>query len=1473
MIRSIIISFLILFSLTGCGEGDGSGTVTGQFVDAPVQGLGYTCSSGTTGTTNSNGEYTCIIGDSVTFFIGSVEIGTSSAQETAITPYSLFTNNNVAAINLARLLQSVDTGSVSGVIVIDTALEANIPADTNFSNVDFNTTIQDALDIVLVSETEARTTMNEAIIIAGGIVPADVDSNATQIVEEETSLFDFDEIQAFVAAGISTVGQAIADEYYKYAWHIEDHNNNFTTSNGIDSSASVNIKSAWEITRGQGVLVAVIDDSFNTTHEDLKDNIVATYNAKTGSSIVFDSELTSAHGTAVSGIVGASANNKGVVGVAPDAKLLLIAIGEGENNSDLTLIDAFEYARIHGAHVVSCSWGTESVSEAVSVKIKELYDDGITVVFASGNLGKDLDSEGISDESELPWVIGVGASSETNNKTQNSNYGKNIDILAPSGNNIGIVTTDEMGYTGRNGSDLGIVNKNYTFLKGTSASAPIVSGVVALLLSEKPDLSPAQIRHILINSTDKIGDVTYNENGWNSQYAYGKINAHAALLAIGDVPASVDITVEEAEVTNADPDRVEVDVEYRGSFGWTSITPGLSTSSGSPTTGIELQPTFVGRAGQSLSSSTVTNTANASWVKMSTADITCTTNNTSCWNVPLSYSSSGRDITVTFPTSLTMGTTYRIRFTTSISGGGDNLSSNRNYYFTTISDSTPPTLTSVSMASNNSADSTKARPTNQITVTFTANEALDVGATTATIAGQSATIALVSGTTYTAKYTMTTATNNGNIAFLITARDTAGNAASAVSTTTDGSSVTFDKTGPTVNTPISPASGATLVAKNTTVVFTFNEAMDASTLTTSNISMDNGVTGSVGVSGNTVTFTPSVDLADNTTYTLTVTTGVKDALGNAIASNFTSSFSTVLPESVPPVVSSTNPADGASGVDFKGNVQVTFNETMNASTINTTNIRLLDGATPISGSVSLSGNTATFIPDAYMDFSKTYTIRVETGVQDASANNLASTFTSTFTTQAPETTPPTISSISPANNEEDVVLNSAVTITFSEEMKASTITTSNIIVKDSNNDVVAGTVSLSNNVATFTPTANYAIDEVYSVRVTTGVQDLSANGLASQSDTIFTTVASACTQTANPTICYSVPEDDAISVLIDSSISIRFSEAMVAGGMSTSNIVLRNESSTSIPGTVTYDGYTATFTPSSSLTYNHTYTINVNGGVVGATTSNGMGSQATRTFTTAVDSSGDNVRDNTKEVVVLGESSLVWQDDADVLTTKTWSSAKTYCADSTLGGYDDWYLPDVNELKSLADEIDEDESIFQNIVSGYFWSSETYSGDSNRALDVRFNNGSVNHYGKLNSDYVRCVRSSRGSEAGADEADIPSGIVNMNSTALVWQDNNYNTKTNWQSAVDYCTGLSLATFTDWRLPTITELESIVDRGDEGTTPFLNSVFQTGEMDIYWSSTSVERPTTDVKYLDFYSGDPGTANKTTGSGIARCVRNK
>ena len=339
---------------------------------------------------------------------------------------------------------------------------------------------------------------------------------------------------------------AQATDYSKYAWNInESIDSNYKSTYKIDDNAHINLSAAWNTTKGkksnaEAIKVAIIDEGFEVSHPEIKDQIFATYNVMTGTTDVSNtSTSTFSHGTAVAGVIASK-----YLGVAPEAQLILINIDlldDYQSSSTLTeadLITAFQKAVDLGAQVINCSWGGGTVSGILSAKIQELKDKNITVVFSAGNDSSNLDSDGTTDESELSSVIGVGASSVENDITSYSNYGSQIDLIAPAGGNttdglLGVLSLDLTGTNGINTStQLGLVNYNYSFVQGTSFSAPTVSGVVALLLAAKPTLTANEIRQILIDTADKVGTsngADYSVNNFDVKRAYGKINAGNAV--------------------------------------------------------------------------------------------------------------------------------------------------------------------------------------------------------------------------------------------------------------------------------------------------------------------------------------------------------------------------------------------------------------------------------------------------------------------------------------------------------------------------------------------------------------------------------------------------------------------------------------------------------------------------------------------------------------------------------------------------------------------------------------------------------------------------------------------------------------------------------------------------------------------------------------------------------------------------------
>jgi len=116
-------------------------------------------------------------------------------------------------------------------------------------------------------------------------------------------------------------------------------------------------------------------------------------------------------------------------------------------------------------------------------------------------------------------------------------------------------------------------------------------------------------------------------------------------------------------------------------------------------------------------------------------------------------------------------------------------------------------------------------------------------------------------------------------------------------------------------------------------------------------------------------------------------------------------------------------------------------------------------------------------------------------------------------------------------------------------------------------------------------------------------------------------------------------------------------------------------------------------------------------------------------------------RNNDTQIVTDNETSLQWQDNESAY--KTWQSAIDYCENLTLGSYEDWRLPNINELTSLVDDGKSNPSIdtgFQHTVSNYYWSSTTNASHSGNAWIGSFNYGHQSSNGKDDFYYVRCVR-------------------------------------------------------------------------------------------------------------------------------------
>jgi len=247
--------------------------------------------------------------------------------------------------------------------------------------------------------------------------------------------------------------------------------------------------------------------------------------------------------------------------------------------------------------------------------------------------------------------------------------------------------------------------------------------------------------------------------------------------------------------------------------------------------------------------------------------------------------------------------------------------------------------------------------------------------------------------------------------------------------------------------------------------------------------------------------------------------------------------------------------------------------------------------------------------------------------------------------------------------------------------------------------------------------------------------------------------------------------------------------------------------------------------------------------------------------------------DNANNSVTDNQTGLLWQKDAGSVT-RSWLDAVSYCDSLSLAGRTDWRLPTDKELFSItrfyAAATKIDTTYFPNAIASNYWSSTESFLDSSSAWYVNFNNGMVATNQKLSSYYSRCVSDGlSGSRYNQNLfTDNLNGTITDNRLGLVWQEVENNPVT-WSNAIIYCEGLTLGGFSDWRLPNVKELHSLVD--NQTANPSINqSAFPLATAYYYWSSTTNPGNTAQAYLISFDTGDVTETNKSY-SFNARCVR--
>ena len=311
---------------------------------------------------------------------------------------------------------------------------------------------------------------------------------------------------------------------------------NNTGQTGGTKDADIDAPEAWDIQTGNDVVIGVIDTGVDYNHPDLNDNMWTNPGEIPGNGIDDDGNGfvddfygydfvnedgdpfdDNRHGTHVSGTIAAEGNNNtGVTGVNWDAQIMgLKFLNSSGFGSTFDAIEAIEYATLNGAQLTNNSWGGGGFSRALQDTIAAAGDAGQLFVAAAGNSGIDTDRFPFYPASyNLDNIISVAATDDRDQKAGFSNFGAtSVDLGAPG---VNILST--------------LPGNRYGLLNGTSMAAPHVSGAIGLILSENPELTSAEIKELLLKTTDKIPALT------GRTVSGGRLNVFNALSELTPAP-------------------------------------------------------------------------------------------------------------------------------------------------------------------------------------------------------------------------------------------------------------------------------------------------------------------------------------------------------------------------------------------------------------------------------------------------------------------------------------------------------------------------------------------------------------------------------------------------------------------------------------------------------------------------------------------------------------------------------------------------------------------------------------------------------------------------------------------------------------------------------------------------------------------------------------------------------------------------
>ena len=269
---------------------------------------------------------------------------------------------------------------------------------------------------------------------------------------------------------------------------------------GIESHLSViGAGAAWDMSRGAGVTIAILDSGVDSTHPDLAGQLLPGYNFYDNNGNTAD---VNGHGTAVAGTAAAAINNgQGVAGIAGQAKILPVRISGADGWAYVsTIAQGLTWAADHGARVANCSYEGLADSAAIQSAAAYMKAKGGLVVVSAGNSG--------TNQPIAPTTTMIPVSATDNND--------NFASWSSSGNYVAMSAPGSVWTTSRGG--------NYQQWNGTSFSSPLVAGVVALMMSANPALDAPALENLLFKTSVDLGNP-----GRDSYFGWGRVNAAAAV--------------------------------------------------------------------------------------------------------------------------------------------------------------------------------------------------------------------------------------------------------------------------------------------------------------------------------------------------------------------------------------------------------------------------------------------------------------------------------------------------------------------------------------------------------------------------------------------------------------------------------------------------------------------------------------------------------------------------------------------------------------------------------------------------------------------------------------------------------------------------------------------------------------------------------------------------------------------------------